>query len=100
MRLSELDPKWLKKDGKRVGFTFISPTNPRFRQSCFVVQMPTRQQWDLFGDDDVQGCREDFAWTITGGIENASFDKMTVHPSIDGSKGGLWHGRIIDGEIM
>lgn len=25
MKLVELDPKWIMKDGKRVGFTFFSP---------------------------------------------------------------------------
>ena len=99
MKLADLDPKWLIKDGKRVGFTFVSPTNPKWRQSCFVVMMPTRDQWDLFGDDEVQGCRPDFAWKITGGIEASSFETMTVEPSIDGSPGGLWHGRITKGEI-
>jgi len=100
MRLVDLNPKWLMKDGKRVGFTFVSPIDPKWRQSCFVVKMPTREQWNLFEDDDVQGCRPDFAWTVTGGIDGASFDTMTVEPSIDGSPGGLWHGRIREGLIV
>ena len=78
MKLIDLDPRWLLIDGKRVGFTFISPTDPKWRQSCFVVQVPRREQWDLFGEDDVQGCRPDFAWAITGGIDQATFETMTV----------------------
>lgn len=104
MRLTELDPSWIMKDGKRVGFTFLSPTGKQgpihWRQSCFVASPPTREQWALFGDDaNVQGCTPGTAWRIAGGIENATFDTMSVQPSIDGSAGGLWHGFITGGEI-
>lgn len=108
MRLIDLDPKWLLRDGQRVGFTFLSPTgkqgNTHWRQSCFTVHTASREQWELFeqahGEDcSVQGCRPDFAWTIAGGIEAADFATISVHPSLDGSAGGLWHGFITSGEI-
>lgn len=104
MRLTELDPVWLIKDGKRVGFTFVSPVDTKCRQSCFVDPPPRREQWDLFeahhGDEMVQGCKETAHWTIDGGIDNADFAHMTVKPSIDGSAGGTWHGHITAGEIV
>lgn len=103
MKLTELDPRWLTKEGRRVGFTFVSPTNPQWRQSCFVIPVPRREQWDLFeqqGLENVQGCRPDFAWTVNGGIECATFETITVTPSLDGSAGGLWHGFITNGEIL
>lgn len=105
MRLTDLDPAWLIKDGNRVGFTFNGPLGKGFRQSCLVVAMPSQEQWKLHeaahGEDAlVQGCRSDFAWTIAGGIENANFETMTVTPSIDGSDGGEWHGYITNGEIV
>jgi hypothetical protein len=100
MRLIELSPKWLIKDGKRVGFTFVSPTNPQWRQSCFENPPPRREQWELFGDDDVQGCNPQAHWIVHGGIDAASFETMTVTPSLDGSAGGLWHGFITNGEIV
>lgn len=104
MRLTELDPKWLVKDGRRVGFVFVSPTDPLWRQSCFVEKLQHREQEDLFSDTlgvprAVQGCNPHMAWTVEGGIENASFDTLTVSPSIDGSAGGLWHGFIRGGQI-
>lgn len=37
MKLIDFNPKWLHKDGKRVGFCFISPANKEWRQSCFIV---------------------------------------------------------------
>jgi len=108
MKLTELDPRWIVQDGRRVGFTFISPTDPKFRQSCFLESPPTRQQWKLFADslgaedDDpewpkhmVQGCSEGTRWSIAGEFEN-----LTVSPSIDGSKGGTWHGFITNGQIV
>lgn len=106
MRLADLDPHWLVKDGARVGFMFKSPKlESGYFQSCFVVPMPKRDQFALFkeamGDDDylVQPCKPEFAWTIAGGIAAASFETITVTPSLDGSAGGLWHGFITNGEI-
>lgn len=99
MKLKELDPEWMVKDGKRVGFTFRSPTNPAWRQACTTTKLTQREQWALFGDKakntQTGGCE----WGIEGGIETASFDTITVKPSIDGSGAGLWHGFITNGEI-
>lgn len=108
MRLLDLDPRWLLKDGKRVGFTFLSPIgkqgNTHWRQSCFAVALPSREQWDLFSAVHgkgacVQQCRTDFAWKVAGGIDAADFTTISVKPSIDGSAGGLWHGFITNGNI-
>lgn len=105
MRLIDLVPTWLTMNGKRVGFTFLSPTRGagpiHWRQSCFAASPPRCEQWALFGEDaDVQGCTPGTKWTINGGdLENASFESLTVKPSIDGSAGGLWHGFITNGEI-
>lgn len=102
-RLVDLAPCWLMKDGRRVGFTFRSPTDARWRQSCFPIPPKQSEQWDLFelhhGDDGVQGCNPNARWTIAGGIDAADFATMTVTPSIDGSAGSLWHGFITKGEI-
>lgn len=116
MRLTDLDPRWLLKDGRRVGFVFISPTqdrparhdgskSPPWRQSCFPQPTPHDVQRaifeEMFADDDftIQGCNPACGWKIEGGIENATFETMTVTPSLDGSAGGLWHGFITNGEI-
>lgn len=109
MRLVDLEPKWLVKDGQRVGFIFRCPTRPeKCWQSCFYDSPPRREQWAMFadvakGDDedrefghpDIQGAREGTRWTIAGEFEN-----LTVTPSIDGSPGGNWHGHITNGEIV
>lgn len=47
-----------------------------------------------------QPCNPNCNWTVAGGIENASFDSMSVTPSLDGSAGGLWHGFITAGQIV
>jgi hypothetical protein len=113
--LLELEPRWIMKDGRRIGFTFISPVqrvrqdgsfNPTpWRQSCFVVPTPMHQQFELFeamygAPFPVQPCNQQCAWTVAGGIEQASFRTMTVTPSLDGSAGRLWHGFITNGEIV
>jgi len=108
VRLTELEPRWLVKDGRRVGFIFRCPTRRQCWQSCFLASPPHREQWALFaealkGDDedrefgrhDVQGSREGTHWSIEGEFEN-----LTVRPSIDGSPGGNWHGFITNGEIV
>lgn len=101
MRLIDLDPKWLTLKGERVAFSFRCPTDPRWRQLCKAVVASTREQWDWLGEDRkiTQTAKPSFPWTIEGGIENATFETMTVTPSIDGSAGGLWHGFITNGEI-
>lgn len=122
MRLIDLDPRWLlDASGRRVGFIFISPkqiarhdgtSNPvPWRQTCFPFATPLHDQepavWkamaDLAGSDGEfdfwQACNQGCGWKITGGIENATFETMTVTPSLDGSAGGLWHGFITNGEI-
>lgn len=105
MKLVELDPRWIEKDNKRVGFTFFSPVQregmgkSRWRQSCFSELTSSDEQFELLGDKPVQHCNPACAWKIEGGIENAEFETMTVTPSIDGSAGGLWHGHITNGEI-
>lgn len=104
MKLLDLDPKWVFYQGQRVGFTFFSPvqhpTRIRWRQSCLVRKISSDVQFEVFGDQYVQMCNPDCCWTITGGIEHALFETMTVQPSIDGSAGGLWHGNITSGQIV
>jgi hypothetical protein len=122
MKLIDLDPRWLvDQSGRRIGFIFISPkqmmrhdgtTNPtQWRQTCFVAATSLHDQelavWkamaDLAGNDGefdfFQACNQSSGWKIAGGIENASFETMSVTPSIDGSAGGLWHGFITNGLI-
>jgi hypothetical protein len=111
MRLTDLEPRWLLKDGIRVGFIFRSPTRQTCWQSCFQNPPPRREQWALFSaalgtpDEsdprhDVQGCKPEAHWTITPDIAVADFASLSVQPSLDGSAGGNWHGHIINGEIV
>lgn len=115
MRLADLDPRWLLKDGRRIGLIFLSPTGPwgytPWRQTCFFEQTPFREQceavWDACDDlkrpaqqhfGKFQTCDQQCAWTVAGGVESATFDTLTITPSIDGSQAGLWHGFITNGE--
>ncbi len=109
MRLLDLEPRWILIDGKRVGFVFRSPIRAdNFWQTCFPEPVGTnrRDQWDLaqeaLGDDRavIQGCNREHRWAIAGGIDTASFETITVTPSLDGSAGGGWHGHITNGDIV
>lgn len=115
MKLTELDPRWLlDSSGKRVGFAFISPTkawaqpigHKPFWQTCMENPPQVSEQidlWDANGFEDhhfLQPCNPNARWTIAGGIENASFETMTVTPSLNGADGGLWHGHITNGVIV
>lgn len=53
-----------------------------------------------------QGCEVQCAWQVIGpngqpmSPDLASFETLSVTPSLDGSKGGLWHGHVTNGEIV
>lgn len=103
MRLSELEPRWLIRDGRRVGMMFRSPVDRDWFQ--IVPAEPigsTRDQWALAAAA-APGCKSQTAgqgviWNFAGGIDAADFETLTLHPSVDGSRGGLWHGWIQNGE--
>jgi hypothetical protein len=56
--------------------------------------------------DNVQGCKPACAWQVIGPNgqpmppDLASFETLSVTPSLDGSAGGLWHGYVTNGEIV
>lgn len=113
MKLIDLDPRWLVKNGRRVGFIFKSPTADRFYQSCFFSPTPKREQFQLFrdvlgGDDEdaeygrpnVQPCKDGCAWRCEPTPDATVFSEISIQPSLDGSAGGLWHGHITNGQIV
>src|ERR1700733_4003715 len=95
MKLIDLDPRWLIKNRKRVGFTFTCPTRRDLRQSCFIEKVSRWGQWNLIAEQgfpNTQGCSHDCLWVVAGGIDASDFTTLTVTASLDGSKGGMWHG--------
>lgn len=123
MKLVDLDPHWLVFEDRRVGFAFRSPTNAKWWQTCFVEPFYTFKGRDgRYRHDDegyspdsqaglvaravpearewFQACNSDHQWQVAGGIDAASFETITVTPSLDGSAGGLWHGFITGGQIV
>ncbi|WP_409188468.1 hypothetical protein [Bradyrhizobium sp. RDM4] len=117
MKLIDLDPRWLESNGRKVGIVFTSPTDPKWRQTCFFEPTPRMfacdackglNEWkclhsqsglvEAAGVDPewFQGCKTGIAWRVHGPLD---FAVLTITPSIDGSAGGLWHGFITKGEI-
>lgn len=113
--LTNLDPQWMEHEGRRIGFVFISPfqitradgsKNPTpYRLTCMAkptkmgVQREVAER--MFGDDDytIVPCKQEIGWAVAGGIEHATFEALSVTPSIDASASGHWHGFITNGEI-
>lgn len=125
MRLTDLDPQWLMFEDRRVGFIFRSPLAEKRKwwQTCFVESFYTfrgrdgsyRHDREGYSPDSQAGivarsvpearecfqpCNSDHCWSVIRGVEVATFETMTVTPSIDGSAGGLWHGFITNGAIV
>ena len=111
MKLTDLDPRWLEKDGKRVGLMFRCPLDPsnekRLQAVFFRPTPPTPDQWDItdavLGRESnhlVQHCNPEAHWDCAPPAEEATFDNISITPSVDGSAGGNWHGHITNGQIV
>lgn len=124
MRLSLLSPKWLQlDDGHRLGITFICPDC----QGCYLTVMaaptpifnrPMRGRPSQLDDkyvsqmmllstvlpandlSSVVPANPHFGWTFTPDIQEATFENLTISPSIDMSGAGCWHGHVINGTTI
>jgi hypothetical protein len=103
IKLTELEPRWLLRDGKRIGVIFRNPL-PDHRKwwvTCFAGPTPHGQQevavHAAVGETCMwQGCNEASGWQFAGGIDAASFETLTITPSLDGGP-SWWHGFVTDG---
>lgn len=111
MKLIDLSPVWLEHEGRRVAIMFRCPCcipKKRWFLTCFfeatgtlpkgtaddIVQAALAQAgWSE--DEMVVGCNPKAAWSRTGD----DFSSLSIHPSIDASASGHWHGHIVSGEI-
>lgn len=113
MKLVELDPHWLVVDGKRFGLIFKCPCCQKEWLSVFFVPMPHISgedchdcQYALFATvlpdvscHEIVPCRRDVAWQAQPPADEATFENLSVTPSLDASASGHWHGWITGGEI-
>ena len=106
MRLTDLEPQWLERDGVRVGLLFRNPVRGSrgWWTSCFFTPTPSADQDELstaaLGEDALyQGCNPACGWKATPAPSEATFDILTITPSLDGGP-GWWHGFITNGEIV
>ncbi len=95
MRLTDLEPKWtateyyeppLAWNRTGMGISFLCP-HCRDQRLAVMFSNPidglapaksVKKLWSRVGND---------------------FDRLTIHPSIDASKEGHWHGSITNGEV-
>ncbi len=107
MRLTDLEPRWLLKDGRRIGFIFRNPVRGHkgWWSSMFPYPTPAREEQEALieaelGEDALyQTCNPAGVWKCTPEMATADFATLTIQPSIDGGP-NLWHGHITNGEIV
>jgi len=99
MKLTELEPAWLTPDV----LVFRSPSGRGDLITAKRVAMPTSDQYALIYEKNphlvgqtVVMTRPDQVWSFEGD----SFENLTLHPSVDHSASGNWHGFITNGEIV
>jgi len=125
LRLTDLNPQWLEKDGQRVGVLFMCPCCQQAWLTCFWVKLPTwgeeghsgewtgqmgcvrrafkkaklyrtKRRPNGWRESNTVPCDETCQWKWNG----KDFDAMTITPSLDASKSGHWHGFITAGAIQ
>ena len=120
VRLLDLSPIWLERDGRRVALMFNCPHCwPAKREwiTCFFEPAGTLPK----ANDNIPGDREmfrrafdargiadadDLAWTVLSCEPNSAWKRtsddlatLSITPSIDGSAAGHWHGCITNGLV-
>lgn len=103
MRLTELRPRWLVNEPGRKLFIFLCPHCRNRWLSCKTFALDVGKQLELFAAavkteeiKTVVPMRQEVCWKLTG---EASWDTITVSPSIDASPSGDWHGHIKHGGV-
>lgn len=112
MRLTELEPRWIERDGRRVALALKCPHCRTTWLTCTLEPTSTRDQMrgtaaaglPHYLDDDgeawapeVVPCNPVQQWQIVSG---STFDDLSIMPSLDASASGHWHGHITGGEIV
>lgn len=97
MRLLDLEPRWLSE----TLFVFRCPHCRKAWLSCKTMAMSIREQMIVFEQafgDDISNCTPSKA-VVVWRVSSRDFSTMSVHPSIDASPSGCWHGFIKAGKI-
>jgi hypothetical protein len=98
MKLTDLEPCWLSPDL----FVFRSPGGHGDLITCKRVAMSRGDQNALVYEKNPQYVGQTVVMThpaMVWRIDGDDFSTMTVHPSIDHSPSGNWHGWVKAGEV-
>lgn len=100
MNLTDLNPRWVSiGDSGRfvIGLSFDSPTTGKCLGCLFANPIDPEGWIPKIGNcmDNPGFMPEMKRWIRTG----ETFGTLTLHPSLDFSKYGEWHGHITNGEI-
>lgn len=95
MRLTELDPRWYSVQGDvRHGMTFECPHCPSSGTRLAIALHVDGTKFDPDPANPQQWAAGETVLTVTGG---ATFEDISLTPSVDASKHGHWHGFITNG---
>ena len=88
MKLTDLDPRWTSRiGGAKTGVSFLCPCCRNQRIAVdFAPAIGDAPTWPPSGL---------FIWNRQGD----TFEILTLHPSIDVSRFGHWHGSVANGEV-
>lgn len=78
----------------------FAPTLWQDQHQLFNTALADVVEKPEYGWTKVQGCAEECGWTVTGVADIATFETLSVMPSLNGAPGGLWHGYVTNGEIV
>ena len=95
MRLSELDPEWIRVDGrwKHAGVSFLCPHCKKTRVGVLFLNLPCGSA-PLPDRPDIIFNNFGNRWARSG----LGFDDLTLSPSIDSID--HWKGQIVDGQVL
>jgi hypothetical protein len=115
MRLIELDPRWFAEPGRHgQGIVFRCPHCPESKTTLAVafknpldggapIQLHTEALYRLidpeYWDGDAR-CMEAVPPGVHWTRDGASFETLTIAPSVDASAAGHWHGFVRQGDCQ
>lgn len=94
MKLTDFSPEWITQKRCVVGVSFQCPHCRETRLCVLFLNNPDGSASVPKGSD-LPGENWGNRWARSG----LTFDDLTLHPSIDATGAGHWHGTIIDGVL-
>lgn len=97
LELKDLEPQWLRTDTRLgVGLSFLCPCGCEGGRLYVLFINSLDGLPVLENSDDLLGNNDGFRWARSG----LKFEDLSLHPDINASEIGHWHGRILEGKML